>query len=184
MPDWFAVTGAITNVATAIDMGYRYRPTEIVYGKDAGDILKQVDEILKHSKDVLENHKGLLEDELYEDLCDKHRIYHWQMTDENQGHRATRDEIIRSSRILSELYASEDSRQTRAETLLATVEQYQTDVLSASQTAHQIRKGKPIALFPDVKNKRVEMISNPTRSFTSWFSIFNGASRDGSQTGT
>ena len=73
MPDWFAVTGAITNVATAIDLGYRYRPTDAIYGKDAGDILKEVDEILKSSNAVLENHKDILDGDEYEDLRDRYR---------------------------------------------------------------------------------------------------------------
>jgi hypothetical protein len=73
MPDWFAITGALINSATALDMGYRYRPTEIVYGKDAGDLLNQVDEVLKHSNSVLENHKDIMDDNMYEGLRDKYR---------------------------------------------------------------------------------------------------------------
>jgi hypothetical protein len=70
--------------------------------------------------------------------------FHWQMADESQGHRAIRDQIIRQSRILSQLYASEESRQSRAQTLLATVEQYQTDVLVSKK---QWRIVKPFVSF-------------------------------------
>jgi uncharacterized protein YlxW (UPF0749 family) len=54
------------------------------------------------------------------------------MTDESQQHRAVKDEIIRQSRILSQLYANKESRQDRATDLLAEVEAYQTDVLVSS----------------------------------------------------
>jgi hypothetical protein len=74
MPDWLNVTSAIRNVATAIDLGHRYLPTEIVYGSDIGKILKEVDEILKRSKDVLETSKDMLDDEISEDLGEKHRM--------------------------------------------------------------------------------------------------------------
>ncbi|KAG9123486.1 hypothetical protein FRC07_014883, partial [Ceratobasidium sp. 392] len=73
MPDWIAITGAITNVATAIDLGYRYHPNEAIYGKDAEKILKQVDEILNHSNIVLENHKDILDGDVYDELKDKYR---------------------------------------------------------------------------------------------------------------
>ncbi|KAG8785312.1 hypothetical protein FRC12_017750, partial [Ceratobasidium sp. 428] len=73
MPDWFAITGAITNVATAIDLGCRYNPNEAMYGRDAEKLLKQVDEILSHSNTVLENHKDILDGDVYEHLKDKYR---------------------------------------------------------------------------------------------------------------
>lgn len=71
MPDWFAITGAITNVATAFDLTYRYGPETM--HEDASKILAKVDEILGHSNAVLENHKGVLDDKTYEDLKDKYR---------------------------------------------------------------------------------------------------------------
>ncbi|KAG8710178.1 hypothetical protein FRC08_017517 [Ceratobasidium sp. 394] len=176
MPDWYAITGAITNVATAIDLGYRYSPNEAVYGPDAEKLLKQVDEILNHSNTVLENHKGILDDDVYETLKDKYRVFHWQMSDESQGERAIRDQIIRQSRILSQLYASKKSRQDRARALLTSVEGYQVDVLSASEAAHRVRKGKALAMFPDVKSPPESSDSAP-KSFTSWFSVFGGLPR-------
>ncbi|KAF8596728.1 hypothetical protein BDV93DRAFT_527889 [Ceratobasidium sp. AG-I] len=179
MPDWLAVYGAVTNAATIVDMSYRYRPTETIYGKDAGDILKEVDDILKSSNAVLENHKDILDGDVYEDLRDQYREYHWQMTDEGQGHRAIRNQIIRQSRILSALYASEENRQNRAETLLATVEQYQTNVLARSQAASQARRGRSLSLFPDITNASSEEVSAP-KSYSSWFSVF-GAGRNQSQ---
>jgi hypothetical protein len=55
--------------------------------------------------------------------------YHWQMVNDSQEHRAIGDEIIRNRRNLSQLYTSEESCHKRAESLLATVKQYQADVL-------------------------------------------------------
>ncbi|KAG8728734.1 hypothetical protein FRC10_004615, partial [Ceratobasidium sp. 414] len=176
MPDWFAITGAISNVATAIDLGYRYNPNESIHGPDAEKLLKQVDEILSHSNTVLENHKGILDEDMYETLKDKYRVFHWQMTDESQGQRAIRDQIIRQSRILSQLYASKESRQDRARALLASVEGYQVDVLSASEAANRTRRGKALAMFPDVKSPP-ESLDPAPKSFTSWFSVFGGPSR-------
>ncbi|KAG8719283.1 hypothetical protein FRC08_003233 [Ceratobasidium sp. 394] len=176
MPDWFAITGAITNIATAIDLGCRYSPNEAVYGPDAEKLLKQVDEILNHTNTVLENHKGILDENVYEELKDKYRVFHWQMSDESQGERAIRDQIIRQSRILSQLYASRESRQDRARALLESVEVYQVDVLSASEAAHRARKGKALAMFPDVKSPPENSDSAP-KSFTSWFSVFGGPPR-------
>jgi hypothetical protein len=51
------------------------------------------------------------------------------MTDESQEFRATSDELIRQSRILSQLYANRDSHEQRARNLLRKVETYQTNVL-------------------------------------------------------
>ncbi|KAG8721098.1 hypothetical protein FRC09_008500, partial [Ceratobasidium sp. 395] len=175
MPDWFAITGAITNVATAIDLGCRYNPNEAMYGRDAEKLLKQVDEILSHSNTVLENHKDILDGDVYEHLKDRYRTLHWQMADESQGQRAIRDQIIRQSRILSQLYASKESRQGRARDLLESVEEYQISVLSASEAANVARKGKRLAMFPDVKSVPESPVP---KSFTSWFSVFGGPSRE------
>ncbi|KAG8719281.1 hypothetical protein FRC08_003231 [Ceratobasidium sp. 394] len=176
MPDWFAITGAITNVATAIDLGFRYNPNEVVNGPSAEKMLEKIDKILNHSNTVLENHKGIMEEDVYENLKDKYRVFHWQMSDESQGERAIRDQIIRQSRILSQLYSSKESRQDRARELLASVERYQVDVLSASEAAHRARKGKALAMFPDVKSPPESSYSAP-KSFTSWVSVFGGPAR-------
>ncbi|KAG8766071.1 hypothetical protein FRC12_007093 [Ceratobasidium sp. 428] len=99
------------------------------------------------------------------------------MTDESQGQRAIRDQIIRQSRILSQLYASKESRQGRARELLGSVEEYQISVLSASESANVARRGKRLAMFPDVKSAPESPVSAP-KSFTSWFSVFGGPSRE------
>jgi hypothetical protein len=66
MPDWITVSGVITNVATALDLGYRYAPYEAIQGKDAGVLLKEADDILRSTSVVLENHKDILTAEDYE----------------------------------------------------------------------------------------------------------------------
>jgi hypothetical protein len=66
MPDWITVSGVITNVATAFDLGYRYVPYEAIQGKDAGALLKDVDEILRSTSVVLDNHKDLLTPQEFE----------------------------------------------------------------------------------------------------------------------
>jgi hypothetical protein len=58
--DWNRVTGVVTNLATALDIGYRYAPYEKIAGKSAADILKQVDKVLQATNTVLENHKEYL----------------------------------------------------------------------------------------------------------------------------
>ncbi|QRV72163.1 hypothetical protein RhiJN_00177 [Ceratobasidium sp. AG-Ba] len=174
MPDWFAITGAITNVATAFDLTYRYGPETM--HEDASKILAKVDEILGHSNAVLENHKGVLDDKTYEDLKDKYRELHWQMADESQGERAIRDEIIRHSRILSQLYASEETRYDRAQQLRKAAENYQTNVLSASERAHRAKRGKSISMFPDAKTP---VSSEAPKVYTSWFSVFGRSKSDG-----
>ncbi|KAF8593333.1 hypothetical protein BDV93DRAFT_566662 [Ceratobasidium sp. AG-I] len=174
--DWIAVSGVITNIATALDLGYRYTPHEKIVGKNAGDILKDVDNILHSTSVVLENHKDLLPPKEYNELKG---IYHWQMTDESQQDRAATDEIIRQSRILSQLYANRESHQDRAKTLLYNVEVYQTTVLAAS------RKVVPLQslAFEDSTPSSAASQSNSQQqpsassSYTSWFSAFGRSSR-------
>ncbi|KAF8595497.1 hypothetical protein BDV93DRAFT_514941 [Ceratobasidium sp. AG-I] len=171
MPDWITVSGVVTNVATIFDLGYRYAPYEVIQGKDAGAVLKEVDDILRSTKDVLENHKDILDPEEYTRLKAQYRSYHWRMTDESQQHRAVKDEIIRQSRILSQLYANKESRQDRAIDLLSTVEAYQTNVLAASRSAAHNK----LPSFPDEEDKPksrhpVSQQQPTTRSLTSWFS--------------
>jgi hypothetical protein len=73
MPDWITVSGVITNVATVFDLGYRYAPYEAIQGKDAGVLLKEVDEILRSTSVVLDNHKDLLTPDEYERLKAQYR---------------------------------------------------------------------------------------------------------------
>ena len=71
--DWIAVSGVITNIATALDLGYRYTPHEKIVGKNTGDILKEVDNILHSTSVVLENHKDLLPPKEYNELKGMYR---------------------------------------------------------------------------------------------------------------
>jgi hypothetical protein len=73
MPDWITVSGVITNVATALDLGYRYAPYQAIQGRDAGVLLKEVDEILLSTSVVLENHRELLTPEEYEKFKAQYR---------------------------------------------------------------------------------------------------------------
>lgn len=73
--DWITVSGVITNIATALDLGYRYTPHEKLSGKSAEDILKKVDKILLGAHVVLENHKDVLPEETYRELKSTYRKY-------------------------------------------------------------------------------------------------------------
>lgn len=66
MPDWITVSGVITNVATALDLSYRYAPQDMIVSKDAGTILKEAKEVLRDAVVVLEDHKDILPPEQYE----------------------------------------------------------------------------------------------------------------------
>jgi hypothetical protein len=71
--DWMKVGGVITNLATALDLGYRYTPYEKIGGKSAVDVLKQVDKVLSSTNTLLENHKELLPPEEYVELKNTYR---------------------------------------------------------------------------------------------------------------
>lgn len=58
--DWTRLSGFVTNIATAPDLGHRYASYEKIAGKSATDILKQVDKILQSTNVLLENHKDYL----------------------------------------------------------------------------------------------------------------------------
>ncbi|KAF8600262.1 hypothetical protein BDV93DRAFT_525538 [Ceratobasidium sp. AG-I] len=178
--DWITVGGVITNIATALDLGYRYAPHEKIVGKSTSDILRDIDKILLSTSVLLENHKGLLPPEEYNELKGMYRHYHWQMTDESQQDRAATDDLIRQSRILSQLYAKRESHEDRAKTLLYKVEVYQSTVLAAS------RKAVPTQAlaFADSSpsgNTSQTLASQPqhttSNSYTSWFSAFGRSSR-------
>ncbi|KAF8596712.1 hypothetical protein BDV93DRAFT_563040 [Ceratobasidium sp. AG-I] len=182
MPDWITVSGVITNVATALDLSYRYAPQEMIVGKDAGTILKEAKQVLRDAVVVLEDHRDVLPLEQYEKFKLEYRNYNWQITDESQEHRAVKDALIKQSRILRELYSKHDTHQKRAYTLLRDVESYQTDVLSAS------RKAAPQEpQFPDEEPNTSEPSHSKTSAtpFTSWFSIFgNSPSTSPAESGT
>ncbi|KAF8602491.1 hypothetical protein BDV93DRAFT_557494 [Ceratobasidium sp. AG-I] len=172
--DWITVSGVITNIATALDLGYRYTPHEKIAGKSAEDILKKVEKVLRSANVVLENHKDILPGETFKELKDTYRKYHWQMTDEAQENRAATDDLIKQSRILSQLYANRTTHQDRAKALLRRVEVYQTSVLTASRSA----SAPGFLAFEDEDFPA----SNPSEkqpsgldSYTSWFSAFKGS---------
>lgn len=156
MPDWITISGLITNVATALDLSYRYTPHEVIRGKDAAALLREADRILQDTNVVLENHRDELPPEQYKVFKLQYRSFvlvyltkstfadvvlhtprpfffsnrfHWQITDESQEHRAVKDVLIKQSRILSQLYANQDDQQKRASILLRSVETYQASVL-------------------------------------------------------
>lgn len=177
--DWITVSGVITNIATALDLGYRYGPYEKIKGKNTTEILKDVDKVLLGTSVVLENHRDLLPPDEYHELKSMYRSYHWQMTDESQQDRAATDELIRQSRILSQLYANRDSHHQRAKTLLYNVEVYQTTVLAASRKAVPLH---PLSFADSASNGSSNSATNPSKpltssSYTSWFSAFGRSSQ-------
>ncbi|KAG8688823.1 hypothetical protein FRC11_004700 [Ceratobasidium sp. 423] len=163
-----------TTVTTVFDPGYRYTPYERIAGKNAADILKQVDKILQSTNIVLENHKGYLPVGQFAALKKAYCRYHWQMTNESQEDRAYYDKRIRESRILSQLYANKQTHQDRAKVLLYEVETFQTRVLSASRNAHT---NDTLILFEDELTEPPSLSRTSTLdSFTSWFSVFGRSS--------
>ncbi|KAH7332911.1 hypothetical protein B0J17DRAFT_709377, partial [Rhizoctonia solani] len=174
--DWARFTGIFTNVKASLDSEYRYAPYEEIGGRNAADILKQVDKILQSTNTVLENHKDYLPVNQFSELKKAYCRYHWQMTNESQEDRAYYDRRIRESRILSQLYANRASSHDRAKLLLREVETYQTRVLSASRNAQP----------PEVLVKFEDELTDPAtsgskdsalESYTSWFSVFGGDRR-------
>ncbi|KAF8592928.1 hypothetical protein BDV93DRAFT_567150 [Ceratobasidium sp. AG-I] len=173
MPDWIAVSGAVTSVATMLDLGYRYTPKEAIQGKSPVVVLKEVENILRDTNDLLENHKEILSSEDHKILKAQYKLYYWRMTDEGQQHRAISNETIRRSRILSELYTSDECRRNRAVDLLSTVEAYQTHVLVVTRAA-TLNEGHVLLdqIVPSIPGDSVVRQQPPSRSSTSWFSAF------------
>ncbi|KAF8602492.1 hypothetical protein BDV93DRAFT_509254 [Ceratobasidium sp. AG-I] len=142
MPDWITVSGVVTNVASMLDLGYRYTPYEAIRGRDAEVVLKEVGDILRNANTVLENQKDVLSSEVYATLKTRHRSCHWRMIDEKQQNRALKDEAIQQRRSHFQLSTDEESLQARAIELLSSVEAYQTDVLHIQQSLNRLRAEK------------------------------------------
>ncbi|KAG8710179.1 hypothetical protein FRC08_017518 [Ceratobasidium sp. 394] len=132
MSDWLSIAGAITGVATAIDRAYRSRSNETLHGPDAGKLLKEVEELLSYSNTILEDYKDTMDEDEYRVLKGKYheyRAFQLQMAQESQGPHAIGDQIQLHN-------GSKESGQNDVRALLASVDKYQVDVLSASRATH------------------------------------------------
>ncbi|KAG8736955.1 hypothetical protein FRC10_008692 [Ceratobasidium sp. 414] len=130
--DWISVNGIVTTIATAIDLGYRSLTYQRVRPENPLEVLRRVDRMLEDTRGVIENHRDLMPDSRFNDLMSWYANYYWHMLGESQDHRIRVDELVKRSRILSQLYSRFGSHGQRVYGLLHRVEAFQAAVVVVS----------------------------------------------------
>ncbi|GAB1525818.1 hypothetical protein RhiTH_008984 [Rhizoctonia solani] len=146
----------------------------LVEGRNAEEMLRQIDKILADSKELLDDHFELLPKRQCDDFVVVYRRLKREACEENSQARLAEDEAIRRSKILSILYKGRATHQQRVGVLLNKAENFQGGVLQASRAADKDE------MFPDEMPKNHK--PGPLSSFTqisTWFGIPGSSSSSG-----
>lgn len=87
---------------------------------------------------LLENNRDLFSAAEFKELKWRYTRHHWDATNEGQEERAKKDEVIRQSRILSQLYVDRKPQMERLRELLFQIESLQTRIfaIGRARNAH------------------------------------------------